>query len=361
MKNQLAITFLSGALLFAASCKKELPDEPEPTPVSPTSNTITGTTWANVGAALSSSAYGLSVFDNKLFIAGNFTTVGSAPATGSAYWDGSAITPIYLSGVGGTGFSTFGTHNNMLFGGGGFSQSFGPTMCAAWNGTTWTAGSYSINSNVYAIQSFNNNLYIGGYFTTYNSTTYNRIAMHNGSSWQAVGSGFNNTVNAMAVYNNELYAAGDFTSSGATTVGHIAKWNGSSWVQVGTSGINGSVKALTVFNGELYAAGSFTQADGNNARYIAKWNGTTWSNVGGSITGGFNGAKCLCVYNGELFVGGDFTTAGSVAVVNVARWNGTAWSAMGTNNTGIVTALAVYNGSLYGVNMTGNYSLKKFQ
>ncbi len=355
--------------IFTVSCTKDLPVYPEEFPPSatpvtpPTNGSITGTAWADAGATIDGSINGLFVFDNKLFIAGNFFTVGSSPTFGAATWNGSSISPINLSGVNGQGFTNFGVHNNTLYGGGAFSQSFGMAMCAQWTGSTWTAGTFAMNSNVNSIESHNGSLYIGGYFTTYNSVTYNRVAKHNGSSWVPVGAGFNNTVNALAVYNGELYAAGSFTMSGSTTTNRIAKWNGSSWVQVGVSGLNGTANDLVVYNNALYVAGTFTQADAGSTRYLAKWNGSSWSSVGGSLSGGLNGAKALHVYNGELFVGGDFSGAGSVSVRNVARWNGTTWSSLGSNLTFIVGSLAVYNGSLYAgtINYTGTNRLRKFQ
>jgi trimeric autotransporter adhesin len=363
----IAATAAMAVLTFSAtSCKKELPDDPAnpANPSNPTTpTTITGSSWVTVGNDIDGAGYGLKTFNDKLYVAGNFFEVGSSPSIGCAYYDGTSLNAINQSGVGGSGFSCFGVHNSQLFGGGAFSQFMGPTCCAVWDGTEWNNGTYSINSNVYAMESFGGNLYIGGYFTSYNSAILNRIAMHNGSGWVAMGMGFDNTVNALAVYNNELYAGGQFSNSGSNPVNKIAKWNGTSWEQVGTSGLNGTVRAMTVFNGELYVAGLFTQADGNPARYIARWNGTTWSDVGGSLTGGFNGARCLTTYGGELFVGGDFNGAGSVPVVNVARWTGTSWAGMGTGFTGIVSALEVYRGSLFALQSTytGFNYLMKFQ
>lgn len=346
--RHLILTVLLLGSVSIISCKKEIPG---PVPGETTGSgpeSITGTSWTSVGAQLNGSVSALFVYDNKLFIGGNFFSVGSSSATGVAYWDGSMIQPVYLYNVGGTGFSSFGVDNGYLIGGGGFYDSFGGmAMCAQWNGSTWIDGGYWINSNVYAIRSFDHNLYIGGYFTTYNSVSLNRIARHSGSGWLPVGNGFNNSVLALTVYNNELYAAGNFTASGSTTVNHIAKWNGSSWVPVGASGLDGSVSAMVVYKNELYAAGNFTHADAVSARYIAKWNGSSWSSVGGGLTGGFNGARALQTFAGDLFVGGEFTGAGSTSVNNVARWNGTSWSAMGPGISNIVNAFAVYNGSLY--------------
>ncbi|MBI3501614.1 MAG: T9SS type A sorting domain-containing protein [Bacteroidetes bacterium] len=307
--------------------------------------------WSHAGTWVNSSIECLKSYNGTLYVGGNFTGVGTMSwnCSFSAMWDGTTLSPYYDSNLGGLDFSCFAVHNSTLFTGGAFQiGSFGASEVAEWTGTAWDdpTGAYALNSNVYALQSFGGNLYAGGYFTTYNSTNYNHIAVNNGSGYSTVGSGFDASVFALTVYNGSLYAGGGFTNSGATAVNHIAKWNGSSWQPLGT-GVNGTVKGMAVMGTDLYVIGSFTQAGSVAVNNIAKWNGTAWSDVGGGITNVLNGVRSILSYNNYIYVGGDFTKAGNVTVQNVAAWNGSSWSALGSGVPNMVNALEIFNNTLY--------------
>src|SRR4030095_2812356 len=120
------------------------------------------------------------------------------------------------------------------------------------------------------------------------------------SQWNSLGTGANNDINALVVYNNELIVGGDFTSAGGIAANRIAKWNTTTWFALGL-GTNGSVNALAVFNGELIVAGNFTQVGGVGASRIAKWNGSNW-NLFGNNANINDEILALAVYNNELYV-----------------------------------------------------------
>jgi hypothetical protein len=101
-------------------------------------------------------------------------------------------------------------------------------------------------------------------------TSANRIAKWNGTSWSNLGTGINSSVFSLKVYNNNLIIGGTFSIAGGTNSNSIAKWNGSSWSPLG-SGLNSIVYALTIFNNDLIAGGMFTTAGGIPANRIAKW------------------------------------------------------------------------------------------
>ncbi|HEX7585125.1 MAG TPA: hypothetical protein VF373_10585, partial [Prolixibacteraceae bacterium] len=63
-------------------------------------------------------------------------------------------------------------------------------------------------------------------------------------------------VYALASYNGELYAGESFVMAGGNPANYIAKWNGSAWSPLGT-GTNGTVNSLAVYNSELYTGGLF--------------------------------------------------------------------------------------------------------
>src|SRR5947208_6533990 len=87
---------------------------------------------------------------------------------------------------------------------------------------------------VYALAVSGSDLYAGGDFTTAGGSAANYITKWNGSSWSALSSGMNSDVFALAVSGSDLYAAGWFTTAGGSAANHIAKWNRSSWSALGS-------------------------------------------------------------------------------------------------------------------------------
>jgi hypothetical protein len=147
-----------------------------------------------------------------------------------------------------------------------------------------------------------------------------------------------NYINDIALYKNRLYIGGNFyTGFDSTDIDDIAVYNGTEWTKVGTkwNGSNGGVLCMTVYKNELYVGGSFYKdldpnAPGNG---IAKWNGTRWSSLGGANEG--YGTNCTVFsmeeHNGYLYVAGCFTTAGGLPSTGIARWDGNNWCSMGNH------------------------------
>ena len=127
----------------------------------------------------------------------------------------------------------------------------------------------------------------------------------------------NNFISAITVYNNQLYVGGNFSTTSGSSLNYIAKWNGTSWDSVG-AGTNYFINTLTVYNGSLYAGGGFDSAGGNLVNHIAKWDGTNWNPVG---SGTNSTIRALYVYNGDFYAGGNFDSAGSMPANSIAKWN----------------------------------------
>jgi hypothetical protein len=256
---------------------------------------------------------------------------------------------------------------------------------AVWNGTTWSALGLGLNGYVYALAIVNGNLYAAGNFTKSGTDSLNRIAKWNPTLniWTPLGivggnkNGVNGAVYTLAVFGGKLFIGGFFSSyytttgstvpaskvviwddatSTFTTAGSgpggnvlsfavhgspaklyagcytnvVSEWNGSTWTAIGnpalgTTGGNYAT-ALASFQGNLYASGIFTS--NNN---IAKWNGTSWSAVGtGFPTNQY--AKALEVYANSLVAGGNFQGAGgNSSLIYLARWTGSAWATTNTS------------------------------
>jgi hypothetical protein len=245
-------------------------------------------------------------------------------------------------------------YNNQLYVGGSFTTP--QFYIQQWTGSTWTFLGSGLTGglDVYALAVYKTDLYAGGGFATAGGNSANKIAKWNGSLWSAVSGGANSFVRALAPSSDGqfLYVGGTFSAAGGLAgTKHIARWNGLAWAALDT-GITGTdVYALAEFNNEIYVGGTFTSAGHTAVNNIAKWNPLTlsWAAVGSGITGtGTVTVKGLAVYNGALYATGNFTTAGGVPASDIAKWNGTTWSALGTGLTGgFGLALTDFNGLLY--------------
>jgi hypothetical protein len=316
-------------------------------------------TWSPIGSGTNGNIRALEKHNNKLYVGGSFSTVGSISSNNIASWDGliwdSLGSGVRSNGTVGCLHSTI----NGLYVGGAFNavgniQSSSGGGIALWNNSNWNwigggVVSFSpyIPGSVNSISSYNNQLYIGGSFLTAGGSTIPNIAKWDGANWSSLTTAsFDPSIYSMIVYNGELYVGGNFSNTGTTSATNIAKWNGSSWSTVGT-GTNNSVNCFAIYNGELYVGGNFTivaNATPITANYIAKWDGTNWSTVG---TGMDARVSALAVYNGELYAGGNFTIAGGVSANHIAKWNGTNWSPLSSGINGSIGAMKEFNGDLY--------------
>jgi len=268
---------------------------------------------------------------NGLYAGGTFTLASGSPASYIAHWDGSVWSPL----GGGTNYYVWDMtyFNGTLYVGGGFNTVNGTITAwgvATWDGTNWGAVGNGIHGEVYDLVKYNGNLYAAGFIDTLSGFNPGRgIVVWNGSTWSALGGTPGNGVSgppgfrayALQVYNNELYVGGDFVNANSMTVNNIAKWNGTAWSAVG-SGTNGPVRCFGVHNGELYVGGEFTMANGTAVNRLAKLSGTTFSPVGGGTNGP---VYAIGSYMNELYATGAFTMAGTTPVNNIARWDYITW------------------------------------
>jgi trimeric autotransporter adhesin len=276
---------------------------------------------------------------------GTFVGAGERIIASTVFDDGSGPA-LYVAGV----FSTAGSAavNNI----------------AKWNGSSWSAlGAGLTPAGVTCLAVYDDGsgaaLYAGGTFTTSGATSASKVAKWDGSSWSAISTGMNGTVTALHVFDDgagsALYLGGGFTTAGGVSADRVAKWDGTSFSALSTGVGTGSVSAITHFDDgsgdALYVAGNFTVASGAPGEAVAKWDGTSWSALGAGITGGNASVKALAVYDAGggplLYAGGAFTTAGSTSVTNIAAWDGSTWTALGAGIGGpigpIVQVLLPYD------------------
>src|SRR5262249_30804675 len=117
---------------------------------------------------------------------------------------------------------------------------------------------------VYAIKRYHNETYAAGGFVFAGGTQVNYIARWNEAThaWSALTSGTNGPVYALEVFNDVLWIGGHFTPAGGFATGGLAAWDGTQWYGAPHGTFPGSVYSLGVFQGGLYIGGLFTLPEG---------------------------------------------------------------------------------------------------
>lgn len=344
--------------------------------------------WTSVGASAYGSINDLHEFAGELYTGGGFSSVGGAPASRVARYDGSNWASL-ATGVNASVHAL--THvpdyyfNNVLAAGGTFTTAGGvdAKRVALIQTPDWAevsaAGEGFHAFAVLALENFPSpyfgQLVAGGQMMFSGSTPIARVAAWNGYGWDSITGIDVGMVHDLAPHADELLVGGTFAMSGSGQPlqrPRVATWDGdfaglaplgsevaptgaiyavasfkgrvfaggsipdvvavesaSSWLDAG-DGLTGTVRALLVTDlgsgtDRMFAGGSFG---------VAEWDGSSWTMLpGGAFTGGAGEVRALERFNDGagigLFACGYFTYAGATEVNNIARWTGTAWAALG--------------------------------
>jgi len=309
--------------------------------------------WEPVGGGvvddgLNDEVNALAVYNGELYAGGRFTDLnGENNNTLShiAKWDGNQWMPVG-GGVGKTSYANPPT--------GGYFTS---------------GGQVEVLKVIENVPGIPDGLYVGGYINGAlnipgdpdSHVKINGLARWDGTEWSSVANidpSYSNlgTVYDFAVFNQELYVGGYFSFIAADPPysywSGIAKLEEGSWVSVSTGVYNedmwgwvtgsGTVRALSVYDdgrGEaLYVGGNFETAGGVvhngyeiitpgvEANGIAKWNGRKWSSVDGGLDEPYRQANAFITFDvGEgldLIIGGAFGGFGGAGTQNIARLDG---------------------------------------
>ncbi len=313
--------------------------------------------WERVGRGMNEYVYTTAQHDGDLYLGGRFITGGAVDAARIVRFDGVAHHPLG-SGVDNWVFTILPFREDVIVGGY-FATAGGIPVngIARWNKKTgWRdlAGGLggaqgSLSPSAFALAIYNDDLIVGGNFTTAGGVSANCVARWDGTGWHPVGGGLggasNSTIVALTVHNGDLIAGGYFTTAGGVPANRIARWDGTQWSAL-AGGMNDGVLALCTHNGELFAGGGFTQADGNFRNGLARWTGSTWADMN---TGSPSIVYALASYDGDLIVGGSLRnhTWSPNLSDRIARWRNGTWSLMGTGvETDIVRTLTKYKNEL---------------
>ena len=189
------------------------------------------------------------------------------------------------------------------------------------------------NYFVNALDSFGDNIYVGGYFGSPENSIMG-ININNNIHFP-LAKGLEHGVNAVYydTFSNRLYAGGSFTTDGyGTLMYNISYFNFSldNWIQMGLNngqmpGLDNQVFAITSLGTNEYIGGIFGK-DNNGIRlnYITRYNAINDTfNPLISVPYGVNNTVYAIAYDGVqyYYVGGNFQNAGGQQANSIARYD----------------------------------------
>ena len=358
-----------------------------------------GTNWTTIGSGLNSWALCFQEYHGDLIVGGQFTTAGGSPASRIARWDGANWLP-FGAGLP-TGCISLCFWNDTLYA--------AANNVYKWNGNTglWSVvGGPVVGGGAFALTVFNNQLVVGGMFSSIGGTPASNLAVWDGSSYTALGSA-DGPVWSLAVWQGKLLVGGRVPSFDSEPFGCIASYDGSTWSALG-SGISGtSVFGIipwgdsVVCVSEPFGAIGDGTAPSGVVSTAPLFDGTQWLNLSaklglglgglggdndaavfdiaeyqnqvvalgdfdcGADTCGFHNTArlgnghwlsmnggvdsiviCGLEYDGKLVIGGMFNQAGGAPAPHIAQWDAISWAGLGSGADSLVEALAIYNGEL---------------
>lgn len=212
------------------------------------------------------------IFQNELYACGfvHYSVLDGRKGLVAKY-DG-VTWHVLKGGLYGNGGDALLVYNNELYVSGEFwlADSMPVSNIAKWDGTQWSDVGGGINQRVYCMEEYNGSLYAGGY--------NNNIYKWNGTLWEQFAS-TNSSIATLKSYNGDLYAGGYFTTINNDPINKIAKWDGSQWNRIASgtfnnedsSGLYNGINDIEIFQGNLHAVGWFTEIDSVQANSIARW------------------------------------------------------------------------------------------
>lgn len=343
--------------------------------------------WSAVGdpgSGVNGTVNTIAALKSKIFIGGNFSSVGSVSASGIARWDGANWSSL---GNGVNGFvNAIGVMGDTLFVGGSFSMAgdSGAKNIARWeeDSIRWTpvTGVYQlwdsiapfreddgVNGIVRSIVVSGRKVYVSGTFQsvfpgqyTLNRVYCGYVAVWNELPesniwWQTLGygsrAGTDGFVNAIALKGDDVFVAGSFTTAGGEPSARVARYSAGRWFPFNNNS-NGTVTTIARFGEDIYASGKFRAgATGNPLDVnIAALDGNVWSNLSGTVTGP---VYSMIGHGDDLYIAGSFRSGNGLAANNIVRWNKTsnAWSLLGTGvnapTIAFISSMVIKDDKLY--------------
>lgn len=316
-----------------------------------------GNAWTNLGEELQGNVFDMDVVDNELYVAGNvihdnFLFVGKRNTEGM--WlplgDGTRGIATRVTGYNG-GVAVAGLFSQAADQETPFLAHYANDSWSALGTPLGDAGLPNFNVFVAAIESFGDEIVVGGQFNVMdNQSMYNVAAYNAGTgSWSVLGDGLDGTVLDLYADGNLLYAAGAFVNGSS-----LAVWDGSAWEFVGGD-LVGQIGVIHPHQDKLLLGGSFTIEGVEGTDNLALFDPTTetFSSFAPGIVNNqrnqaLQAVSSIAFDGNDMIIGGDFhvTTLLGDTLRFVARYAGKEWYAVGEQLDGAVSGVFAHEGAI---------------
>lgn len=211
-----------------------------------------GNIWSNVGVGFSDEVYALCIYKNELYAGGWFTknSGGYFDANNIARWNGvrwdSLMSGVYSDLPGGSWVKTISVYNDELFVSGNFTHcgNLSVNNLAKWNNNIWgSVSDDTISDRTYSAVIFKDKYHLAGENNSHIINFNQYYAVWNGTSFT-----FNNFLLDGAVYclyskDKNLFVGGNFLTVSGQTVNGILRWDGDKITKLGL-GVQGYVSSI---------------------------------------------------------------------------------------------------------------------
>ena len=249
-------------------------------------------TTTNLGMYHSSSLYDAIEYNGQLVVSGEFDVAGGKPIKGIASWDGTNWNAL------GTGLEDPITglniyphkmfiYNNNLYVVGNFKKAGGVTVngIAYWDGAQWHAMGNGFNSPVYGIEEYKGSLYVCGEFTKSGTDDLYSIAKWDGTKWVNAGISLTTDIPGYKAFGHTLknigdllYVAGGFDkcvdgNSQLVAGNNVLEYDGNFWYNM-DGGTSSDAEGIIDYNGQILFGGGFDKAGTISVNNMALWRST---------------------------------------------------------------------------------------
>jgi trimeric autotransporter adhesin len=302
----------------------------------------------------------LAVFQNKLFLGGQFQSAGGNAAENIAVYDGTNYRAISAGGANGVIGKLYPDGNRLLLTGGfSFIGDSAIPQAASWNGTRYqpalpllSASEGPDNVVTKLTTSVNGLLAIGRFRTMANVRALGMAQLTDGQ-WQTLPgiAPSDGVITGSVLINGERIIVGSFQRIGNTVVNYSARYRNGGWETLGAGGDRSDLEVAGVidFKGSAYLAGRSFRINNQDCFSLARWDGQQLRCTGAPFLSPAL-ASAMIVHDGHLYV--------SVGAANYT-YDGTQWRQI--DNQGLVNSFAVHRGQLYASGPSSAFSTSTIQ
>ncbi|MGA1249098.1 MAG: hypothetical protein ACO3YM_01235 [Candidatus Kapaibacteriota bacterium] len=267
--------------------------------------------------------------NNVLYASGSFTRCNDGQLQGIASWNGSNWTA--LKGLSTGNINVLMSYENALYAAGIFdtignraAASIARLVQGEWiplgiGLKNIDASKKSALPHVNALAAFNGKLFVGGDFDSAGNIKARNIAYWDGKEWHGMGEGIQGEVDAITVLSNgNVIVASTIKMGTAIFPSPLMSWNGSSWTILGLPPGCIAINTLANDGMRVFVGGDFIMDSTKNDYGLAMLDERGFTSLGGGVRGIIT---TLLYKHGILYCAGNFMrVSDTISCRNIADY-----------------------------------------